>query len=261
MNLFSIIVVSYNTKKKLIKTLNSIKKQTYNNYEIVIIDGLSTDGTINFVKKNRNKKIKFFTEKDNGIYDAMNKGIKKANGQWTLFLNSGDIFVDQNILINVNAIIKKKSDIVFGNTIIKNKDLTYNHYSEFISNYSLQIPFCHQSVFTRTKLLKQNLFNLKYKICADFNLFINLQKKNFSFQQIKFPISIVISEGLSDKNRFKAFIENSKIIFRHALSFKNIFKIIFFFLFLSISQFSKLLLPNMIIRKILRKKYKKSIIN
>ncbi|MDC1278965.1 glycosyltransferase [Candidatus Pelagibacter ubique] len=255
MNLFSIIVVSYNTKKKLIKTLNSIKKQTYNNYEIVIIDGLSTDGTINFVKKNRNKKIKFFTEKDNGIYDAMNKGIKKANGQWTLFLNSGDIFVDQNILINVNAIIKKKSDIIFGNTIIKNKDLTYNHYSEFISNYSLQIPFCHQSVFTRTKLLKQNLFNLKYKICADFNLFINLQKKNFSFQQIKFPISIVISGGLSDKNRFKVFYENIKILKKNKILTNKIFLLGVCFIKIILTKFVKFILPKFIITQVLKVKY------
>ena len=122
MSLFTIIIVSYNTKNEFIKTLNSVKRQTYKKYEVIIIDGYSNDGTIDLIKKIKDKRINFLIERDNGIYDAMNKGIKKANGQWTLFLNSGDIFVDQNILINVNAIIKKKSDIVFGNTIIKNKN-------------------------------------------------------------------------------------------------------------------------------------------
>ena len=98
MHSFSIIIVSYNTKKNFIKTLNSIKKQTYKKYEIIIIDGLSTDGTADLIRKNIDKKIRFLIERDSGIYDAMNKGIKKTKNDWTLFLNSGDIFKDNHVL-------------------------------------------------------------------------------------------------------------------------------------------------------------------
>ena len=130
MHSFSIIIVSYNTKKNFIKTLNSIKKQTYKKYEIIIIDGLSTDGTADLIRKNIDKKIRFLIERDSGIYDAMNKGIKKTKNDWTLFLNSGDIFKDNHVLKKVNNNINKKDDIVFGNTIINNRGLFYINLSK-----------------------------------------------------------------------------------------------------------------------------------
>ena len=163
MHSFSIIVVSYNTKKNFIKTLNSIKKQTYKKYEIIVIDGFSTDGTAALIRKNKNKKIRFLIEKDSGIYDAMNKGIKKIKNEWTLFLNSGDVFKDNRVLKRVNNNIDKKDDIVFGNTIINNTGLFYYNLSNFFNNLTLQMPFCHQSVFTRTELLKKNWNTPKWK--------------------------------------------------------------------------------------------------
>ena len=84
---FSIIVVSLNTKIDLIKTLNSIFKQKYKKYEIIVIDGLSTDGSIEYIRKLKNKNICKIIERDKGIYDAMNKGIKKAKNKWTILVN------------------------------------------------------------------------------------------------------------------------------------------------------------------------------
>ena len=98
MPLFSIVIVSLNTKNEFLKTIKSVVKQKYKNYEIVV-DGKSEDGTIDVIKKLKKKKnIKFIIEKDKGIYDAMNKGIKKSSGKWIIFLNSGDIFHDLNVL-------------------------------------------------------------------------------------------------------------------------------------------------------------------
>ena len=94
-------------------------------------------------------------ERDNGIYDAMNKGIKKAKNEWTLFLNSGDIFKDNYVLKKIDKHINKKDNILFGNTIINNRGLFYNKSGKFFNNLTLQMPFCHQSVFTRTELLKK----------------------------------------------------------------------------------------------------------
>ena len=101
----SIIIVSLNTKVDFLKTLKSIKKQTYKNYEIVIVDGVSNDGTIKEIKKLKKKNIKYIIEKDKGIYDAMNKGIKISKGKWLIFMNSGDNFINKNILKKIS---KKK---------------------------------------------------------------------------------------------------------------------------------------------------------
>ena len=101
----SIIVVSLNTKKLFLKTIKSILNQKYKNFEIIVVDGKSKDGTINEIRKIKNKKFQFIIEKDKGIYDAMNKGVSKCSGSWVIFLNSGDMFSNKNVL---NKISKKK---------------------------------------------------------------------------------------------------------------------------------------------------------
>jgi len=95
----TIIVVSLNTKRDTIKTVNSILIQSYKNYEILVIDGKSNDGTVEFLRKNSNK-INFISKKDKGIYFAMNKGVKLAKSNWIIFLNSGDIFSSSKVLEN-----------------------------------------------------------------------------------------------------------------------------------------------------------------
>ena len=104
--LFSIIIVSLNTKYQFLKTINSVKNQTFKKYEVVVVDGKSKDGTIAEIKRIKNKKFKFIIEKDRGIYDAMNKGVKKCSGRWIIFLNSGDILYNQNVLKKIS---KKKN--------------------------------------------------------------------------------------------------------------------------------------------------------
>ena len=99
---YTIIVISLNTKKQFLKTINSIKKKTYRNYEIIIVDGLSNDGTIEEIKKIKKKNVRHIIEKDKGIYDAMNKGIKISNGKWLIFMNSGDNFINKNILKKIS---------------------------------------------------------------------------------------------------------------------------------------------------------------
>ena len=88
--LISIIVVSLNTKKDFLKTIKSIQKQVYKDYEVIVVDGKSTDGTVEEIKKLKDKKIKYIIQKDNGIYDAMNKGIQLAIGKAISLINSDD---------------------------------------------------------------------------------------------------------------------------------------------------------------------------
>ena len=260
---FSIIVVSLNTKKKLQKTLESIYAQEiYNkNYEIIVVDGLSNDGTLEEILKSNDKIDKLIIEKDSGIYDAMNKGIKHARGEWVIFLNSGDLFYENDILQKIYSLKLGESDVIYGNTLVNNNNLKYKVDGKNLNDNSINIPFCHQSSFVKGYLLKKYNFNLGYKICADFDFFIKIFKKNFVFIKIDLIISTVESGGLSDQKRFGVFFENLKIVFRNALLFKNSFKIIYFFLILLLSKFIKIMLPNIIIQQILRKKYKKNTFN
>ena len=93
---FSVITVVKNDKKNILKTIKSLRKQTYKNFEHIVFDGSSSDGTLEIIKKNTYKKMKFFSEKDNGIYQAINKSIKLAKGKFIFLLHSGDQIISKH---------------------------------------------------------------------------------------------------------------------------------------------------------------------
>ena len=170
--LFSIIIVSYNTKKEFLETVNSAIQQTFKEKEIIIIDGKSKDGTAKIIKKYKKYFSTVVIEKDEGIFDAMNKGVKIANGEWIFFLNSGAIFNNPYVLLNISKHAKKTSDIIFGNCIIKNKFFSYKYFGEYFNNKHITMPFHHQSSFSKRELLINNPFDLKYFISADFDFLL-----------------------------------------------------------------------------------------
>ena len=125
--MISIIVVSLNTKKDFKKTIKSINDQKVNNCEIIVVDGNSKDGTLEYIKKYKKLFNKVIAESDRGIYYAMNKGIKVAKKDWIIFLNSGDLFANKNTLKKIiNYTKSMKEDILIGNTIINKSGIFLN---------------------------------------------------------------------------------------------------------------------------------------
>lgn len=155
--LISVITVVYNAAQTLEPTMLSVINQTYKNVEYIIIDGGSTDGTVDIIKKYEDKIAYWVSESDKGIYDAMNKGIDRATGEWINFMNAGDSFATQDVLCTVferghyNDI-----DIIYGNVyLIGQKKVGKIGNLNRIKYY---MPFCHQSCFVRTKLSKNRPF-------------------------------------------------------------------------------------------------------
>ena len=253
----SIIIVSLNTKVDFLKTLKSIKKQTYKNYEIVIVDGVSNDGTIKEIKKLKKKNIKYIIEKDKGIYDAMNKGIKISKGKWLIFMNSGDNFINKNILKKISKKKIGKSDILFGDTIIQNNFFNYNSEAKNFTKGTLLMPFCHQSTLVKRNLLTKFPFDLNYKFSSDFNFFINCYYKNYSFLNLNLKISKVTSGGFSDLNRKKVFKENINIIkkYNHNVKYFTILYVYIWYDFFK--NVIKFLLPDNLNAFVLSIKYGK----
>jgi len=103
---FSIIIPTYNSSATISVALNSIIKQSYQNFEVIIVDGLSNDNTISIISQFQDDRIKIFSEKDKGVYDAMNKGINYANGKWIYFMGSDDYFYDNTILFYISNKLK-----------------------------------------------------------------------------------------------------------------------------------------------------------
>lgn len=210
----SIITVVYNDKNGLEKTIKSVIEQTYNNVQYIVIDGGSTDGTIDIIKKFENKISFWKSEPDNGIYDAMNKGINIATGTWINFMNAGDTFVDNYVLDKLEQYFESNNDVIFGDSIIKQLN---NYYiskaspSQIGDYKSLTQGFFHQSSFVKNGLAKKHPFDLKYKFVADFNMMVTLYHENARFVYTDFPIAFYDTNGTSSHHIFQCRIEALKI--------------------------------------------------
>lgn len=214
--LVSVVTVVYNAVDEIQKTIQSIINQTYKNVEFIVIDGGSTDGTLDIIEEYRSLISFFVSEPDKGIYDAMNKGIDYANGSWICFMNAGDVFYDDKVISMVfnDEIDISEVKLVFGNTqnVYSNGLKVIKGYS-CINRKSLPFDICHQSAFFESGFLKKNHYDLSYKVCADANLVHEVIKQNFDFKYVPYPISIYeASDGMSSKNLLTALKEKIRIM-------------------------------------------------
>lgn len=203
--------MTYNCIETLENTIKSTLSQTYNNIEYIIIDGGSIDGTIDVIKKYDDYISFWISEPDRGIYDAMNKGIVNASGDYILFLNSGDLFYSVDVLTKIFS-QHQNSDVIYGDTSVIDKLLNKKTIkaSDLKSDWK-SIPYCHQSVFIKSQVLKNNLFNISYKIASDYNQYYELKNSNCSFLKIDEIISIYDLNGFSIQNYSKLLNEYKSI--------------------------------------------------
>ena len=182
---FSIIIPLYNCEDTLAESLESIISQSYANYEIIFADGASTDNTLqiikNFKTENNNIHIKLLSEPDKGIYDAMNKGISLAQGNWLYFMGSDDRLCSSSVLSVVSSEIEREyADLVYGNVIGISSKIRYVYDT---LGKVLAKGIHHQSVFYRTSLfLELGKYDLKFKIASDYHFTL---KVFFKDQYIK----------------------------------------------------------------------------
>jgi glycosyltransferase involved in cell wall biosynthesis len=173
MPFLSIIIPTFNSSKTLEAAVNSVLQQTFIDFEILIIDGLSQDKTLEIAKEYNDERIKIWSEKDNGIYDAMNKGISKATGEWIYFLGSDDRLINNKVLDDVFGNRKAQEyDLIYGNVLWgESAELYYGKFDEFILSYT---NICHQAIFYKRKILTQEGgFDLSYPALADWKLNIH----------------------------------------------------------------------------------------
>ena len=181
----SIVTICYNAVDTIENTILSVINQTYNDIEYIVIDGASTDGTMNIVNKYRNRISKIVSEPDKGIYDAMNKGIRLATGEWINFMNAGDIFTSNNVVANFVAKIAPSTTIAYGDTnfLLSSSVIVWKAYP--LSYMKDMMCFGHQSVFVRLQYHKEHLFDTSFRSSADYKLMYDAYfKDNVSFQYI-----------------------------------------------------------------------------
>ncbi len=261
--LISVVTITFNNLTGLKKTVNNYKNLITSNSELIVIDGGSTDGSEKYlttIKSLSNDSIKTISEKDNGIYDAMNKGVQLARGEWIVFMNSGDTFSENSILISLDYLLQNNQTAAFyGDTKIE-----YSEFSRiqkaFTGNYWKSLPFIHQSFYCKRELLLAHPFNTNYKICADYDFYLWLVSQNKQIKNIEMILSCVSSGGKSDINRTRASLEKLKI-YRSYTKHVSLSKLFYFYMEFFKGLFVriiKLIFPKFLVKLLTKFKYRVS---
>ena len=214
----SIITVNYNNLEGLKKTVESVKNQSFTDFEYLIIDGASSDGSASFIEENETLFDYWVSEPDSGVYQAMNKGIEKANGEYLLFLNSGDHFVDQKVVERYHHNIQDFDLIYFDLKVFENNKPFVKSYPDELSfSYFVEDTLPHPATFIkREAFLKTNVYKEDFKIVSDWKFFIDaVCKYNLSYNRIAETLSVFYIGGLSSnpKNQSIKFKEKESILY------------------------------------------------
>lgn len=215
--LISVITVVFNGQEFLEETINSVINQTYDNVEYIIIDGSPTDGTADIIKKYEDSVDYWVSEPDDGIYDAMNKGIDLVTGDWINFMNAGDKFYNQNTLQTVfSDFLYDDYAVLYGHSKIIYPDRTRIAKAGNLKTFWQGSKFRHQSAFISANFHKKHKFNLHRKVAADFEFFYHAYKHKQKFNRLDNTISSAASGGVSDIKRIDAILESWSIVEKNA---------------------------------------------
>ena len=237
--LISVITVCYQAAEPLQKTILSVRQQYYQPLEFIVVDGGSTDGTRDIISRHQDIITRWVSEPDRGIYDAMNKGVSMATGEWVIFMNAGDTFAANNVLLRIfkptpnpsrgegslitptinNATSNANQtplpsggegggfSVLYG-SVIKNGRVIEPH--RFTNPH--RMPFCHQSSLVRTSCLRELPFDINHRMSADLKFFKQLLLAGHQFQQVPFPIAIFDTTGVSNARRSAGLADNISVI-------------------------------------------------
>lgn len=204
----SIVTVCYNAVSSIEKTMLSVLNQTYDNIEYIIIDGGSTDGTIDVIKKYAGRLAYWISEPDKGIYDAMNKGIMVAKGDYINFMNSGDTFFDNTVIQRaVNSIGTNRPTVIYGDTLEVYENKQFIRKALDPKHLTKKGILCHQSALINVAYHKAHTYDLNFRILADFNFFFNAYNLD---KQIFYRLNTVISRfSMKDRGLSKLNYDNN----------------------------------------------------
>lgn len=219
---FSVITVTYNAEKVLEDTIQSVISQTYRHVEYIIVDGASTDDTMGIVDRYRDRISRVVSEPDKGLYDAMNKGISLATGDYLCFLNAGDSFhEDDTLQAMVHSITGSElPDVLYGETALVDSQRHFLRMRRLSAPETLTwksfrhgMLVCHQAFFARHTLVEP--YNLRYRFSADFDWCIRVMKKARTLHNTRLTLIDYLEEGMTTQNRKASLKERFRIMARH----------------------------------------------
>lgn len=228
----TIVTICKDAEPTISNAIRSVYEQTFCDYEYIIIDGLSKDKTFDTVMEFKSKftmkgiKTLFLSERDNGIWDAMNKAIKLAQGEWIYFLNADDKIHDIHVLDRIfgeNGLESNNYDVIYGDTFRINRDKAFIGKAMPIDFMRLNMPFCHQGCFTKTSIMKKYMFDESFRV-ADYNFFLSLYLDGGKFLQIDLVVADYSETGFSNQNKYLTYLGTVDVRSAHNLVRKDTIK-------------------------------------
>jgi glycosyltransferase involved in cell wall biosynthesis len=214
--ILSVITVVYNNVRDIERTMLSVLNQTYPNIEYIVVDGLSSDGTLLAIHKYKKRITKMISEKDEGIYDAMNKGLSMSTGDYVIFMNSGDEFYDKDTVTNVFA-SAEDADIYYGETEMitaDGKSLGQRRHSapeEFTwRSFKYGMSISHQAIYIKRSLLE--LYDRQYELSADIDWILNAAKKATKIVNVHRYVAKYLVGGMSKSRHRQSLVERFNIM-------------------------------------------------
>lgn len=214
----SVISINYNNKEGLRNTIDSVRNQTTHDFEYIIIDGGSTDGSVDVIKENRDIVDYWVSEPDHGIYEAMNKGVRVAKGDFLQFLNSGDCLNSTDVIEIILSHLIDNIDLLSGYTVRKTGDGQYLREKagspDFMTVVSMfEAPLSHAGSFIRRQLLVNRPYDEQYRIVSDWKFFMETSLfDNIRYQHIDLDIAVFDSMGISSGASERHTLERKKVL-------------------------------------------------
>ena len=218
--LISIITITYNAAREIEPTMISVAQQEFRDYEHIVVDGASTDDTLTIVRGFAD--VRILSEPDNGLYDAMNKGLALARGRYVLFLNAGDTFHSNKVLGRYAERAMRNDHIIYGDTVIVDSDrhiVGKRHLTAPVSltfeSFSKGMLVCHQAFMVRRELAPN--FDTQYRFSADYDWTVKCIKASDPRRCSNLNLIAIdyLKDGLTDKNKLKSLRERYRIMSRH----------------------------------------------
>ena len=216
----SVITVCYNAEKEIVATLQSVKEQTFTEYEYIIIDGASKDKTLEVISQSGVTPTHLISERDKGIYDAMNKAIALAKGEYLMFLNAGDSLYSANTLQQIADVANGNPDVIYGDTAIVDVDRNYLHPRKLrppknltSNSFKNGMLVCHQAFLPKRELVMP--YDMAYRFSADFDWCVKILSKSKTCTQIEGFIVNYLEEGATTRNHLKSLRERFRIMCKH----------------------------------------------
>jgi putative colanic acid biosynthesis glycosyltransferase len=210
MEKITVVTVVKNCAPTIENTVLSVVGQTYPELEFIVVDGGSEDGTLEILSRYEGSIDLLISEPDQGIYDAMNKGVRLAKGDWIYFLNSGDSLFSNDTLEVVFS-ENRSSGVVYG---CHEADYGYFrriHRPRSLGQLKMGMVFSHQAMFCRTELIKGTEFDTSFPICADYKFIVGLSRAGVAFEFVDLPFARLLAGGISEKRAIRTHYERWKI--------------------------------------------------